>query len=168
MKAKRFDEMNCSVARTADVIGEWWTPLLLRDLLFGVSTFDDFQQRLGIARNTLTDRLNRLVEEGIVEKVAYQEHPPRFDYRLTPKGADLWHVINAMREWGDRWAAPQGVPLRAVHRACGADVTMHITCPQCGDLADRRELRMLDGPGGGGDVLPPRRAREARSTTDGG
>jgi DNA-binding HxlR family transcriptional regulator len=159
MKAKHLDQMNCSVARTADIIGEWWTPLLLRDLLLGVSRFDDFQQRLGIARNTLTDRLNHLVEERIVEKVAYQEHPPRFDYRLTPKGASLWHVIIAMREWGDRWEAPEGAPLRGVHRVCGADVTLHLTCPQCGDLADRRDMLMLNGPGEGGDVLPARGPR---------
>ena len=153
MKPTRLDDMNCSVARTADLIGEWWTPVILRDLMFGVTRFDHFQERLGIARNTLTDRLGRLAEEGIVERVAYQEHPPRYDYRLTEKGADLWLVLTAMREWGDRWEAPDGPPLRATHRACSNDVTLHLECPECGELTTRREVRMVDGPGHGGKVL---------------
>src|SRR5688572_16482862 len=110
MKRISFHEMNCSVAQCLEVIGEWWTPLIVRDLLMGVSRFDDFLARLGISRNVLTERLNRLLEMGVVRKVAYQEHPERYDYRLTPKGADLWHVITAMREWGDRWESPAGPP----------------------------------------------------------
>src|SRR5258708_1804627 len=132
MKQTSFDGMNCSVAQSLDVIGEWWTPLIIRDLLMGVSRFDEFQSRLGIFRNVLTERLNHLVARGVIERVAYQEHPPRYDYQLTPKGADLWHVITALREWGDRWESPAGAPLKLVHRTCGQEVSMRAACPTCG------------------------------------
>src|SRR5215207_8178729 len=112
--------MDCSVARTLEVVGEWWTMLIVRDAFFGVTRFDDFQRRLGIARNVLTARLDKLVEVGVLERVAYQERPRRYEYRLTAKGRDLWPVLNALREWGDRWTAgDDGPPLDLVHRACG-------------------------------------------------
>ncbi len=128
MRRASFEGMNCSVAKTLEVIGEWWTPLLLRDLFMGVSRFDEFQSRLGIARNVLTERLNRLIEAGVVEKRPYQERPERFDYRLTEKGRDLWPVITAMREWGDRWQSPQGPSVQLVHRACGNVMTTSLVC----------------------------------------
>src|SRR6187399_1039377 len=90
MQRKSFEDMNCSVARSLDVVGEWWTLLVVRDALLGVTRFDDFQERLGISRNVLAVRLERLVDEGIFEKVPYQERPLRHDYRLTRKGAALW------------------------------------------------------------------------------
>jgi DNA-binding HxlR family transcriptional regulator len=147
MRRTSFDGMNCSVAQCLEAIGEWWTPLLIRDLFMGVSRFDDFQARLGISRNILTERLNRLVELGVVDRIPYQHHPERYDYRLTEKGADLWLVMTAMREWGDRWAAPQGPPLEVVHRACGHLTTIVPTCSECGEVLERRDLRMVDGPG---------------------
>src|SRR5437868_10738241 len=111
--------MNCSVAQCLEVVGEWWSMLIVRDAFLGVTRFDDFQSRLGISRNVLNQRLSHLVDEGVLARVPYQEHPPRFDYRLTDKGRDLWHVLTAMRQWGDRWAAPDGPPLQVVHTACG-------------------------------------------------
>src|SRR5690606_11883500 len=99
--------MHCSVAQTLEVVGEWWSLLIVRDALLGVSRFDEFQERLGISRNVLNDRLGRLVAEGVLEKVPYQDNPPRSDYRLTDKGRALWTVVEAMREWGDRWAPPE-------------------------------------------------------------
>jgi DNA-binding HxlR family transcriptional regulator len=80
--------MDCSVAQCLEVVGEWWTMLIVRDAFLGVTRFDAFQERLGIARNVLQLRLTRLVESGVLERVAYSEHPPRYDYRLTPKGRD--------------------------------------------------------------------------------
>ena len=106
-----FQDMNCSVAQCLEVVGEWWTLLIVRDALFGVRRFDDFQARLGISRNVLNQRLSRLVDEGVLERVAYQDHPPRYEYRPTAKGVDLWTVVDAMRRWGDRWAAPDGPPV---------------------------------------------------------
>ncbi|MPZ98495.1 MAG: transcriptional regulator [Dehalococcoidia bacterium] len=159
MKRTSFEDMNCSVAHCLEAIGEWWTPLIIRDLLMGVSRFDELHSRLGISRNVLTERLNRLVDLGVVEKVAYQQRPERYDYRLTEKGGDLWHVITAMREWGDRWEAPAGPPLHLLHRGCGEQVSLGLTCPECGDIEERRELRLVEGPGGGGAVLPVRIVR---------
>ena len=107
-----FEEMTCSVAQCLDVVGEWWSLLIVRDAFLGVTRFDDFQARLGISRNILTQRLNHLVDSEVLKRVAYSDHPPRSEYRLTSKGRDLWQVITAMRQWGDRWAAPAARPSR--------------------------------------------------------
>jgi len=89
VERKSFADMHCSVAQCLEVAGEWWSMLIIRDAFLGVTRFDQFQERLGIARNILNQRLTRLVEEGVLDKVAYSDHPPRFDYRLTAKGRDL-------------------------------------------------------------------------------
>ena len=111
--------MHCSVAQCLEVVGEWWSLLIVRDAFLGCTRFDQFQERLGISRNILHQRLARLVEAGILEKVAYSEHPPRYDYRLTAKGRDLWPVLTTMRQWGDKHAAPNGPPP-------GANVSLSI------------------------------------------
>jgi DNA-binding HxlR family transcriptional regulator len=152
---KTFEDQNCSVARCLEAIGEWWTPLILRDMFMGISRFDDFQARLGIARNILTERLNRLVETGLVEKSRYLEHPERFDYRLTEKGADLWRVLTAMREWGDRWAAPDGPSVQILHRTCGHVAKTSLVCCDCGEPLDRRQVRLVRGPGAGANSILP-------------
>ena len=114
-----FEDMNCSVAQCLEVVGEWWSLLIVRDAFLGVRRFDDFQARLGISRNILNQRLTKLVDEGVLDRVPYQDNPPRSEYRLTDKGRDLWYVLTAMRQWGDRWAAPDGLPLKMRHAACG-------------------------------------------------
>src|ERR1700683_4443544 len=88
MERKSFSEMHCSIAQCLEVVGEWWSLLIVRDAFLGVTRFDDFQERLGISRNVLNHRLARLVEEGVLVKVPYSDHPPRSDYRLTDKGRD--------------------------------------------------------------------------------
>jgi DNA-binding HxlR family transcriptional regulator len=160
MRRKSFEDMRCSVAQALEVVGEWWTLLIVRDLLMGVARFDDLQSRLGIARNVLTDRLTTLIDAGIVERRAYQHNPERYDYRLTDKGADLWIAVNALREWGDRWAAPEGPPVELRHRDCGGEVHLHAICDACGErITDRRQLRMHQGPGAGPHpIIPARRA----------
>ncbi len=140
--------MNCSIAQTLEVVGEWWTPLILRDLFLGVSRFDEFQSRLGISRNVLTERLAWLEEQGVVTRVPYQERPPRYDYRLTEKGTDLWRLMTMMREWGDRWAAPDGPPVATVHRDCGEVSEAVLVCSSCHKPLEARALRAVDGPGG--------------------
>ena len=115
MQRTSFEDMNCSVAQCLEVVGEWWSMLIVRDAFLGVRRFDDFQARLGISRNILNDRLTKLVDDGVLERVPYQDNPPRAKYRLTEKGRDLWHVLTAMRQWGDRWAAPDGPPLKMRH-----------------------------------------------------
>ena len=97
-----YEGQYCGVAKALELIGERWTLLIVRDAFLGRSRFDEFQKSLGVARNVLTDRLNRLVEEGIFERVAYSERPERFEYRLTPKGRELNVALNALREWGER------------------------------------------------------------------
>lgn len=151
--------MNCSVAQCLEVVGEWWSMLIVRDAFLGISRFDDFQGRLRISRNVLTQRLDRLVEEGVLERVAYQERPTRWDYRLTDKGRDLWHVVTAMRQWGDRWAAPGGPPLELVHRACGHVTEAVPTCSECGEALSLGAVRAVAGPGDRRPSVIPERDR---------
>jgi len=139
--------MHCSVAQCLEVVGEWWSMLILRDVFLGVTRFDQFQERLGISRNILNQRLGRLVDEGVLEKVSYSEHPPRYDYRLTDKGRDLWPVLTAMRQWGDQYAAPDGPPLEVIHRGCGQVSQAVLTCSACGDPMTVRDARAVPGPG---------------------
>jgi DNA-binding HxlR family transcriptional regulator len=147
MQRTSFEAMNCSVAQCLEVIGEWWSMLIIRDAFLGVRRFDDFQSRLGISRNILTARLSSLVEAGVLEKVPYQERPLRHEYRLTDKGRDLWPVLTTMREWGDRWAAPDGAPLELVHDACGEVMYLAHTCRACGEPVDHRSVHARPGPG---------------------
>jgi DNA-binding HxlR family transcriptional regulator len=154
MRRKSFEEMNCSVAQTLEVVGEWWTMLIVRDSFLGITRFDDFQERLGISRNILSDRLDHLVERGVLTKVPYQEHPVRYDYRLTDKGRDLWLVLTAMRQWGDRWEAPDGAPVIAEHRSCGHVLGVRAACEHCGEPLDRTGIRLRKGPGAGAGRPP--------------
>jgi DNA-binding HxlR family transcriptional regulator len=147
MERKSFAGMDCSVAQCLEVIGEWWTMLIVRDAFLGVARFDVFQERLGIARNVLQLRLERLVDAGVFERVAYSEHPPRYDYLLTPKGRDLWPVVNAMRQWGDQYAAPSGPPIQLVHRSCGHETVGTIVCSECGGSMDARNVQAVAGEG---------------------
>jgi DNA-binding HxlR family transcriptional regulator len=139
--------MNCSVARCLDVVGEWWSLLIVRDAFLGVTRFDDFQTRLGISRNILTNRLNHLVDNAVLQRVPYQDHPPRSEYRLTDKGRDLWLVVTVMRQWGDRWAAPDGPPLQIRHDTCGRLVRAVAVCSHCGEKLDPRNFTAIPGPG---------------------
>src|SRR3954462_7637079 len=108
MLGRDYDTQVCSVARALEVVGERWTLLVLRDAFLGVRRFDDFQRSLGVARNILQARLERLVDEGLLERQPYQERPPRYEYRLTEKGIELWPAIVALMKWGDRYLFPDG------------------------------------------------------------
>ena len=111
MLPRTYENQNCSIARTLEVVGERWTALILRDAVRGTRRFEDFQASLGIARNILSARLARLCEEGILERRRYQERPARDEYHLTAKGRDLEPVLLGLLRWGDRYAAPDGPPL---------------------------------------------------------
>ncbi len=139
--------MHCSVAQCLEVVGEWWSMLIIRDAFLGVRRFDEFQGRLGISRNILNQRLGHLVEAGVLAKVPYSERPPRSEYRLTDKGRDLWPVLTTMREWGDRHAAPDGPPLEVVHTACNHVAHTVLTCSACGQPFGPRDGRAEAGPG---------------------
>jgi DNA-binding HxlR family transcriptional regulator len=154
VERKSFAEMNCSVAQCLEVVGEWWSMLIVRDAFLGVTRFDQFQERLGISRNVLNQRLAHLVEAGVLAKVPYSEHPPRHDYRLTDKGRDLWPVVTAMRQWGDKYAAPDGPPLQVTHNSCGEVCDAVMTCSECGEELGPRQVRAVPGPGAFESMLP--------------
>jgi len=147
VERKSFANMHCSIAQCLEAVGEWWSLLIVRDAFFGVSRFDEFQARLGISRNILDQRLNRLAETGILVKVPYSEHPPRFDYRLTEKGRDLWPILTTMRQWGDKYEAPDGPPMLVTHKGCGQPGEAVLTCATCREPIGARDVRALPGPG---------------------
>ena len=147
MKRASFEDMHCSVAQALEIVGEWWTLLIIRDCFMGVTRFSDFQEDLGIARNVLATRLDRLVEAGVLVQVPYQQHPLRHDYKLTEKGRDLWHLLTALRQWGDRWEAPDGPPVQLVHRTCGNIASAEPVCSECGEPMDPFNVRAVAGPG---------------------
>jgi DNA-binding HxlR family transcriptional regulator len=156
MERKSFSDMHCSVAQCLEVVGEWWTLLIVRDAFLGVTRFDELQERLGISRNVLNQRLTRLVEGGVLTKAPYSEHPPRFDYRLTERGRDLWPVIDAMRQWGDKHAAPNGPPLRLIHEECGQISEPQLVCSICTEPIGVRDVKAIPGPGDIEDLVPVR------------
>ncbi len=161
-RRRSFDEMNCSIARALDVIGEWWTLLVIREAFRGVRRFDGFVERLGIAPNILTARLRRLVEHDVFEERAYQARPVRVDYRLTAKGRDLYPVIVALLGWGDRWYAKDGPPVVLMHAACDRRADPKLVCGHCGERLDPRHVRAV--PGRGADEAEPSLVSAASSS----
>ena len=147
MERKSFAEMDCSVAQCLEVVGEWWSMLIIRDTFMGVTRFEEFHKRLGISRNILRERLNSLVDAGVLQRVPYSEHPPRVDYKLTQKGRDLWPVLTAMRQWGDAYAAPAGPPIELVHQGCGETTHAELVCAWCGERLNYRNVKAIAGPG---------------------
>lgn len=148
MRLTSLADMNCSIARTLDVVGEWWTLLIVRDALRGASRFDEFRDSLGVARGVLSSRLRKLVEQGILERRQYCERPPRYEYELTDKGRALAPVITALMTWGDTWApSPHGVPALLIHEPCGHAIHPVQTCPRCRGEIKNGDLRSVPGPG---------------------
>jgi DNA-binding HxlR family transcriptional regulator len=142
MKRTTFSEHPCSIARTLDAVGEWWTPLILRDVAYGVRRFREIQEDLGISANVLADRLDALLAEGLLETRRYQERPERHEYLLTRKGAELIPALLALKEWGDRWKWPGGRgPVPVVHEGCGGEVHLEVRCPHCERQVEMGELR---------------------------
>ena len=132
MHLTSLSELNCSIARTLDVVGEWWTLLILRDALRGTRRFDDFQTSLGLARSVLTARLRKLTDEGILERQQYSEHPPRYEYRLTDKGRAFFPHVMVMLNWGDKWfRAPEGPATLLSHTSCGGEFRPELHCSVC-------------------------------------
>ena len=147
MLNRDYSGQNCSIAGTLELIGERWTLLILRDAFHRVRRFEDFQRRLGIARNVLSNRLQTLVEAGILERRLYQEHPARYEYRLTEKGIDLWPVLMALVHWGDKYLADNGPPVIIEHKNCGGLVDDHLMCERCGARLTARDAVPREGPG---------------------
>jgi DNA-binding HxlR family transcriptional regulator len=148
MLQRTYTDQGCSLARALEVLGERWTLLIVRDALLGLSRFDDLLRSLGVARNILIDRLRRLVEAGVMERVEYQQRPVRYEYRLTPRGRELGVAVVALMHWGDRHLAdPAGPPRLTQHRDCGGQLDVRLHCRECGKPVDGRELEVLPGPG---------------------
>jgi DNA-binding HxlR family transcriptional regulator len=138
----------CSLAASLEVIGERWSLLIVRDVMNGNRRFSGIQASLGIARNVLSARLERLVEEGILERRAYQESPPRHEYFLTEKGLDLWPALIALMGWGDRHSGnPEGPPLLVIHKGCGGTVSDRGVCEDCGETLTAHDAIAAPGPG---------------------
>ena len=149
MQRTRFGDMACSIARTLDVIGEPWSPLILRDVWVGVNRFDEIQADLGISRKVLAERLHHLVEQGVVERRPYDARP-RYEYRLTEKGMELVQMLMTMVRWGDRWLAGEaGPPVLYRHHACGRIGHVDPRCSECGEPMGASDVDVLPGPGAG-------------------
>jgi DNA-binding HxlR family transcriptional regulator len=147
MRWRDIGEQPCSIARTLSVIGDRWTLLVLREAFLRTRRFEDFQSHLGATRHVLADRLQKLVDNDILERVPYQARPPRFEYKLTAKGRDLYPVIVALLGWGDRWMTDEaGPPIELVHRGCGHRMVPVPTCPHCGEQVTARDVTAQPGP----------------------
>lgn len=148
MERKRFNDMECSVARALDEVGEWWSLLIVRECMLGATRFDEFQSGLGIARNVLTTRLERLIELDVIERFPLQDRANTSGYRLTSKGEELYPVLVALMQWGDKWLAPKGkVPLRLVDDASGRQIEKLAVQSKGGRELSYTDVRYEPGPG---------------------
>ncbi|MGP7997236.1 MAG: winged helix-turn-helix transcriptional regulator [Streptosporangiaceae bacterium] len=148
MQRTQFGDMTCSIARTLDLVGEPWSPLILRDIMVGIRRFDQIQGDLGISRKVLTERLKWLVDCGVLERREYSARPPRSEYALTSKGTDLCDLLMVMVRFGDRWlAGPDGPPVLYRHHACGEITTAELRCTHCGQPMHADTIDVLPGPG---------------------
>jgi DNA-binding HxlR family transcriptional regulator len=138
-----FSDLNCSVAQTLEVVGDWWSLLIVRDVFFGVTRFDDIQRRLGIARNTLTDRLDWLCGQGVLVRVPYGGSGSRYEYRLTDKGRDLQLLLMALVQWGDKWGATAGQPPLQPTDGNGDPVELRIVNGRTGRRVPPEKVRMV-------------------------
>lgn len=162
-----FHDQNCSVARTLEVIGERWSLLVIRDVFLGIRRFDEIQEHLGISRNVLTTRLARLVDQDVLKRVQYSERPPRFEYRLTRRGVDLFPVLMAMTEFGDRHAPAPGGPARVFkHKACDHPIDQrHLRCDHCGTDVEAWDVYQEEGPGFPGPIGELQPLQETSAST---
>lgn len=143
-----FSDFACSIARTVDVVGEWWTLLILRDLFAGMSRYDEIQRDLGIASNILAARLRTLRDRGLVERTPDPEDARRWCYALTVQGRELYPVLLALMAWGDKWLAlPGRQPVLMVHTLCGQVTAAVPCCSMCRAPLAFEDLRFLPGPG---------------------
>ena len=140
--------MTCSIARTLDVIGEPWSPLVLRNVFIGINRFDALAESLGISRKVLTERLRWLEENGVLRRQEYSSRPPRYEYTLTAKGTELVDLLMVMVAWGDRFlAGDKGPPVYYRHHACGRLSHVELRCSECGEPMRAGDIDVEPGPG---------------------
>ncbi|MBF0674462.1 helix-turn-helix domain-containing protein [Pseudomonas sp.] len=155
MRWEELDQQPCSLARTLSVVGDRWTLLVLRESFLGIRRFDEFEKRLGVTRHVLANRLKKLTEAGVLNKVAYQQRPLREEYRLTAKGRDLYPAVLALVNWGDHYmSGAEGGPIRHVHLTCGQPMHGVLVCSECGEPLSARDVRLEEAPGFKGQLLP--------------
>ena len=149
MRQKSFAGMRCSIAGALELIGDRWALLLIRDLSLGLCRFDDLRESIGIPNATLAERLKHLVFQGIIERTQYQDRPPRYEYRMTAKGRDLWKVNAALREWGDRWNATgfDAPTVEVVDRLTGRKLVLALVDPKTGAAVSRDRIQVRPGKG---------------------
>jgi DNA-binding HxlR family transcriptional regulator len=148
MRSDELIKERCSIARPATLLGDRWTLVILRQAFNGIRRFEDFQQTLGVSRSLLATRLERLVEEGVLRREPYKDEiRTRDQYRLTEKGLDLYPVLMALREWGDKHMAEHGPPVRIRHRDCGGVIRIELSCERCGAEVGARDASPEPGPG---------------------
>ena len=148
MQRTSFGAMQCSIARTMDVIGEPWSPLVVRNIYMGVNRLDQLQESLGISRKVLAERLRWLTETGVLERREYSARPPRYEYALSAKGLELFQVLMVMLAWGDKWLAGEaGPPVLYRHRGCGQIGHAELRCSACHQPMDAANIDILPGPG---------------------
>jgi DNA-binding HxlR family transcriptional regulator len=145
MLRRDYEGQNCSIARALEVVGERWTLLVIRDAFLGLRRFEQFHESLGIARNVLADRLNRLVEEGVLDRVRYSERPERYEYRLTSKGRDLGIALAALRQWGDEYLSEK--PPRITRRKSDKRQVIAAFVPKGAPVVRADEIETVPGPG---------------------
>lgn len=149
MHRTSFSQISCSLARALEAVGDWWSPLILRDLYLGLHRFDDLVQNLGLSRKALTERLRHLEEHGVIERRAYQNRPVRHEYHLTTSGNDLIPALLALTAWGDRHlASPAGPPMLFQHAKCGHVTFAQVCCSHCAEPVAASEVTARPGPGG--------------------
>ncbi|NIB43560.1 helix-turn-helix transcriptional regulator [Pseudomaricurvus alkylphenolicus] len=137
----------CSVSRALSVVGDRWTLLIIRSAFLGARRFSEFQKDIGLTRHRLSDRLNKLVEDQVFEKVQYQSNPVRYEYRLTDRGKELYPVIMTLVKWGDKWMAGDGgKPMEYEHKSCGNNIMPVLTCPECHEEIDPHDMKAMPGP----------------------
>jgi DNA-binding HxlR family transcriptional regulator len=155
VRRTRFDDWPCPIARTTDLVGDWWTPLVMREAFAGARRFEEFRSNLDVPRAVLAARLQRLCDEGLLRRVPYQAHPPRHEYRLTDKGRAFWGVLAAMWRWGSdwMWADDDGPPPELVDRGSGEPIEPLVVDERSGRPLDVRRVR----------VVPPRSTDQAGS-----
>ncbi|MEA2807410.1 MAG: hypothetical protein QOJ17_1551 [Rhodospirillaceae bacterium] len=148
MRWNRLEDEACSLARTVSVIGDRWTLLILRDCFLRVRRFEEFQARLGVTRPILASRLRKLVKDFVLAKVPYQEKPLRYEYRLTQKGLDLHPIVMSIVHWGDvHMSGKKGRPLLHQHVSCGKTFDPVMTCSECGEPLNPKQIHVHRGPG---------------------
>jgi DNA-binding HxlR family transcriptional regulator len=156
MRRASFEQFNCSVAQTLEVVGDWWSLMVVRDVFFGVTRFEEIQRRLGIARNTLTDRLDWLCRHGVLTKVGYGNEGKRSEYRLTDKGRDLQPVLLAMLAWGDKWGATADRPPLQPTDSNGDPVELRIVNTRTGRRVPADKVRLVPTDGATDpNMVPP-------------